>query len=221
MSFRPSLQGSFKYVFSAILLGAVALTGIRLSQPVLPGATAKDRIKAERVVPLAGGATEEKQLAPAGTFIAGNGVIEPRDRESKVASVVGGRIAEYLVKEGDVVEKGAALARLDNEVETAALEAAEGDVLAARAEVTRTFRNLRKEDVDAIVADTEATRQRAEISKNSLVRVEELGKSGAATADELDRARRQAHALKTSASRTRESLPRLPGATRQKQRSNA
>jgi HlyD family secretion protein len=190
MKNRPS---AFALIFSGLLVAAAVVTAIRLSQPILPSANAKDRIKAERVVASKGG-VETTQMAPVGNVIAGNGLVEPRDRESKVASVVGGRIVEFFVKEGDMVEKGAPLAHLDSAVEEAGLEAAEGDVLAARAEVTRTFRNLRKEDIDAIIADTEATRARSEISKTSLSRIEELSKGGASTPDELDRARKQSTA---------------------------
>jgi HlyD family secretion protein len=190
MKNRPS---AFALVFGGLLVAAIAVTAVRLNQPTLPSANNKDRIKAERIVASKGG-VESTQPAPEGNVIAGNGLVEPRDRESKVSSVVGGRIVEFFVKEGDSVDKGAPLAHLDSTVEEAALDAAEGDVLAARAEVTRTFRNLRREDVDAIIADTEATRARSEISKSSLGRIEELGKTGAATPDELDRARKQSAA---------------------------
>ena len=112
----------------------------------------------------------------------------------KVAGQVPGRIAQILIKEGDHVEVGAAIGELESGSERAAVDAAEGDLESAKADFLRTSRGLRKEDVDAIVADTEGVRARAELSRDALDRTEKLAQGGAATPDELDRARRQADA---------------------------
>jgi len=157
--------------------------------PTIP--TAKDITNAARdIKPKAG--FDERAVLPAGTFVAGNGLIEPVDRETKVSANQPGRIAAIKVKEGESVELGAELLELDNGVEKAALDATIGDVATARAELTRTLRGLRREDVEAIVADTESIKARMAQSKTSLDRVAQLAKAGAATPDELDRAQHQA-----------------------------
>jgi ABC exporter DevB family membrane fusion protein len=175
--------------------GVGAVLVVTVAQQVAAGPqtvpTSKDMAASERVaVPKDG--RDERTVLPTGAFVAGNGIIEPTDRETKVASQVPGRLKVILIKEGEIVAKGAALAELDNANEEAQLAAAEGDLAVARAELTRTLRGLRREDIDAIVADTESLKARAKLSQETLARTEQLSKGGAATPDELDRARRQA-----------------------------
>lgn len=158
--------------------------------------TEKDLKKAEREAkPKVG--TDERTTIPEGAVVAGIGIIEPADRETKLASHIPGRIKSLLVKEGDEVALGAPVAELENDSERSALDAAEADLSVRRAELVRTARGLRKEDRDAIVADTDSAKARAELSQGALARIEQASKGGAATADELDRARRQAESDKS------------------------
>ncbi|MGA2450495.1 MAG: efflux RND transporter periplasmic adaptor subunit [Polyangiaceae bacterium] len=152
---------------------------------------AKDTKHAARTILPSGVGDERAQLIVADD-VAGDGIVEPADREVKIAGQVPGRIAKILVREGDHVEMGVAIAELESSSERAALEAAEGDLESAKADLLRTSRGLRKEDVDSIVADTEGARARAALSRDELERTEKLAVGGAATPDELDRARRQA-----------------------------
>ncbi len=184
-----------KLPLGMIFFGAVLLLAfVVVARSVVAGPqtvpTAKDVQRSGREVkPKAG--VDERAVLPEGTFIAGNGIIEPADRETKVSSHVPGRIKRIAVQEGDVVAAGAPIAELENDAEKAALEAAEADLSVKRAELMRTARGLRKEDRDAIVADTESAKARAELSKGAMERLETAARGGAATADELDRARRQ------------------------------
>jgi multidrug resistance efflux pump len=185
-----------KIAWKPLLAAAVAaLLLVVVVRSVLAGPdnapNANDVKRAARVIPPSG-AGDERASLDVTNDVAGNGVVEPADREVKVAGQVPGRIARILVKEGDHLEAGAALAELENGNERAALAAAEGDLDSAKAELLRTSRGLRREDVDAIVADTEGARARAGLSHDTLERTERLAKGGAATPDELDRARRQA-----------------------------
>ncbi len=179
-------------------LVVVFLSGV-VTRSVLAGPQTspneKDRAKSANVVTPAKGSDERTEL-PAGNFVAGNGVVEPADRETKVASQVAGRIERIVVHEGEEVAVGAPLVLLESSAEKAALDAAEGDLAVSRAELTRTLRGLRKEDVDAIVADTEAQRARAQQSATTLDRTQQLSRTGAATPDELDRAKQAAEADK-------------------------
>jgi len=181
--------------FGAFLAFSVAM----VTRSVLAGPqtvpTEKDFKKAERETQPKAGADERTQI-PAGRFVAGNGIIEPQDRETKLASHVPGRIKDVAVKEGDEVALGGKIADLENDAEKSALDAAEADLAVRRAELLRTARGLRKEDRDAIAADTDSAKARAELSQGALTRVEQAAKGGAATPDELDRARRQAEADK-------------------------
>ncbi|MEZ4302621.1 MAG: efflux RND transporter periplasmic adaptor subunit, partial [Polyangiaceae bacterium] len=102
---------------------------------------------------------------------------------------VSGRIERIAVKEGDRVEKGAVLVELSSEVERAALAAAEADVAAAKADLARALRGQRVEDVEAASAEAAAAKSRAELSASLLTRTEELAQKGAASSEELDRAR--------------------------------
>ena len=84
------------------------------------------------------------------------------------------------------------MVELESSTERAALAAAEAEVEAKKAELSRVAKGLRAEDVDAVVAEAEAAKARSELSTGALERVEKLAKGGGATVDELDRARRQA-----------------------------
>jgi multidrug resistance efflux pump len=148
---------------------------------------------AAREIPIQGGAEEHAPFAPPG-FVSGNGVVEPADRETRVAAQVPGRIAAIYVKERDTVDTGAPLVQLEDATEKAALEAAEADVAVQSAIVARTARGLRQEDIQALVDEAGAAKARAEQSAEELTRTEQLTASGALPKEALDRARRQAEA---------------------------
>src|SRR5688572_24049143 len=82
--------------------------------------------------------SEERIEVPAGDLVAGNGVIEPADRETRVAGDIGGRIARIHAAEGDRVSAGDPLVELESDVESAALAGAESDLRVALAELERT-----------------------------------------------------------------------------------
>lgn len=153
----------------------------------------QDVAAAQKEVPSPTGVDTRVEL-PASGGVAGNGVVEPADREIKVAGQVPGRIAAVIVREGERVEAGAALLELESGLERAALAAAEADVAASDAELSRTLKGLRRQDIDAAEAEAEAAHARAELSRGARERAEKLASGGAMTPDELDRARRTAEA---------------------------
>lgn len=152
---------------------------------------AKDRATAQRTS-TAACAADERAVAPREGLIAGNAVVEPRDRETKVAAAVSGRIAAIAVREGEKVKRGATLVQLEDGPEQAALLAAEADLATAQADYEKAMHGQRREDVTASIDDAEAARARAELSAEAFHRTEQAAKGGAATADELDKAKRQA-----------------------------
>jgi len=144
----------------------------------------QDRVAAQRTS-TAAGARDEHVVVPREGLVAGNAIVEPRDRETKVAAAVPGRIAAIAVHEGAKVVRGALLVQLEDGPELAALRAAEADYQKA-------IHGQRREDIEATMDDAEAARARAELSAEAFHRTEQAAKGGAATADELDKARRQA-----------------------------
>jgi HlyD family secretion protein len=188
--------------FTALVapLATVGLVAVVARAYVAPSATdprPADIEAAERTSIPAGG-VDERMSAPEGEWIGGNGVVEPRGREVSVAGDASGRIVAMHVVEGDRIAKGAKLVELEHAVETAALDAAQADVDAARAELSRTLRGNRREDVRAAEAEAESARARAELSAGVLERLESVVAKGGATIDEVERARNQAAADEAS-----------------------
>ncbi len=174
-----------------VLLSGLILRSVLAGPPTVPRGS--DRHLAARSVQPAHG-RDERAAVPDGELVAGNGVVEPAQRETKVAAEVPGRIEQLAVKEGDFVRAGAELVRLAGASETAALAAAEAELAAAKVDYMRVTRGQRHEDIDAAIADADAAQARSDLSSGVLLRNEQLAKDGAVTADELDRLRRQAAA---------------------------
>jgi HlyD family secretion protein len=179
----------------ALLIGCALLAFVLRSALGGPPTSPReaDIAGAQKEVAPRTGRDERVELA-AVSGVAGNGIVEPADRETKVAGQVPGRIARVLVKEGDKVEVDAPLLALEAATEAASLAAAEADLGASEADLTRTLRGLRRQDIDAVEADAEAAKARSELSRGALDRISKLAEGGAATPDELDRAKRNAEA---------------------------
>jgi HlyD family secretion protein len=181
---------------AAVYMTVAVLRGVLAPSPTLP--TAEDVAQAAREEQPATG-TDERFARPQGFRVAGNGVVEPADRETKVSAPVAGRVAAVLVKEGQLVEAGAPLLTLDQELEVAALAAAEADLRAAEADAARTRRGQRGEDIDAARAEADAARARAARSADALARTSALAATGNATPEDLVRAERDAEADRAAA----------------------
>jgi HlyD family secretion protein len=153
--------------------------------------TGRDARAAHREIPPSRGG-DERQPPVEADRLGGDGIVEPADRESKVAAAVDGRIKSIEVKEGDHVRAGDILVVLDNDVEKAALMAAERDVAAQKAQLSRTAAGQRPEEIHAAIADAESAQARAALSRDSLARTKVLAQDAAATPDELDKAVHQA-----------------------------
>lgn len=115
----------------------------------------------------------EIRLPP--TIAAGNGRLEAA--RIGIASKVAGRVLELMVDEGDLVEAGQPLARLD----TAGLEA---DLRKAEAEAQRANRGLA--EIEAQIRDAEAS---ARLAQQELARATALQKGGNAAQSLVDQRR--------------------------------
>jgi HlyD family secretion protein len=179
-------------VFSVALVAGLGLFVVhRAFSPPLWQTTGRDARAAQREIPPSREG-DERQPPVEEDLLAGDGIVEPADRESKVGAAVDGRIKSVEVKEGDHVRAGDILVVLDNDVEKAALRAAERDVGAQKAQLSRTAAGQRPEEIQAAIADAESAGARAALSRDSLGRTQVLAQSGAVTPDELDKAVHQA-----------------------------
>ncbi len=123
---------------------------------------------------LAGGAYYIYQHRPAGLpagFASGNGRLEAT--EVDVATKIAGRLAELGPREGDWVEAGSVVGRLDADDLRAQLRAAEAQVVQAQKAVDETRAGVRKSKADATLAGKTLKRSeelvgRGFISRNKL-----------------------------------------------------
>ena len=133
---------------------------------------------------LAGGAYYIYQHRPAGLpagFASGNGRLEAT--EVDVATKIAGRLAELGPREGDWVEAGSVVGRLDADDLRAQLRAAEAQVVQAQKAVDETRAGVRKSKADATLAGKTLKRSeelvgRGFISRNKLDS-DQTGREGA------------------------------------------
>lgn len=183
----------WKSVVAAVAVSGLAISVARVAtQPASNRPRVADVRAAERELAPRPGQSDPRAPAVSREWIVGNGVIEPADREVRLAVAVAGRVQRIAVREGQFVRRGDVLLEQESAIERASLAAAEADLLVARAELSRALRGNRREDRDAADADLAAARARSELSSVALARTESLASSSNATRDELDRARGQA-----------------------------
>jgi multidrug resistance efflux pump len=185
-----------------IALGALGLfllwrIGQTLFGPPPYRPTDADRREAGRQ--LAHAEDERAPAAPAGAWVAGNGVFEPVGQEHEIAGDRAGRIVAIPVVEGAFVEAGDTLALLAAGPDQAALAAAEADVRAARQELLRRQRGERREDVQGATARAEEAAAQAELSRDVFRRLDAVAGAGGVSEDQLSRARHEASAAEAAA----------------------
>jgi HlyD family secretion protein len=178
-----------KRAIVATLLAVCGLTAA--STFAYPGSktTAADVRKATTVLTDLG---QEQVQLPQGARVSGNGIVEPLGSEAKLSFDVPGRIVEITVREGQFVEAGTVLARLDDQAERVALRIAEAEAAVAQAELARIAVGLRREDVDAFVAEADSAKARVLQSEDAFARAKSLSQAGSVTEAELARTRREA-----------------------------
>lgn len=157
---------------------------------------AKDSAAATRTVQPPAGTIDERAPLPEASMIGGSGIVEPAQREARLAGGSSGIVTAIRVVEGDRVNAGDVLVVLDSAVEAAAVKTSEAEVASARATLAKTRNGQRTEDRDAALAESRSTKARSDLSEIALSRAEQLTKGGAMTQEELDRARLNAAADK-------------------------
>jgi HlyD family secretion protein len=121
-----------------------------------------------------------------GDAIEASGTVETT--EADLGFQLGGRIAGIAVREGDPVQAGAELARLDAAELDARRTAAEAQVAAARALLLELQRGARPEELEQAVAAESAARRRLQEAAASAERTRALEQGGAASREQLDQA---------------------------------
>jgi HlyD family secretion protein len=114
--------------------------------------------------------------------------------ESDAAPLVGGRVVEIRVDEGDTVRVGDTLALLTQSNLPAQVEERRARLAAARARLADLRRGSRSAELDRAAADLAAAEAEAERTARELARAERLAKDGIIPEQEFDRARTQAEA---------------------------
>ncbi len=178
-----------KWSGRGLVVVAVLAMGAALTRTLVAGASdapqAKDFKAAQRIAASRDGKADFRAPLRAAGAIAGQGIIEPRDREVKVGAPVGGVIAHLFVKEGDRVRAGQPLVELQDDVEKTAVEVALAQLEKAKA-------GQRLEEQRALAADAASAEAKARLSAISAQRTRALMEKGAATVDDDDKASYQA-----------------------------
>ena len=123
---------------------------------------------------------------PGAGFVQGNGRIEAT--EIDIATKLPGRLAEVLAAEGDFVQAGTALARMD----VAALQAQRSEAVARHAQAQHGVATahaqvaLRESDLRATQAQVALRESELDAAQRRLARSTELARDGASSQQELD-----------------------------------
>jgi RND family efflux transporter MFP subunit len=125
---------------------------------------------------------------PAGAVLQATGYITAR-RQATVSTQISGTLTQVLIEEGDHVQKGQIIARLEDSALRAQLNVAQANVLSAQALVTQTQAQLAQAEADArrqveLAASGMVSKQAAEQARTAL----------ATAAAQLDTRRREVEA---------------------------
>jgi HlyD family secretion protein len=138
------------------------------------------------------------------TRVRASGIIEMD--EIDVSSLIGGRVTQLLVGEGDAVAVGDTLAVLDRDELEAQYRAQQAEAERAAALALEVQRGPRAEQIRMARAEVAAAAAQLQLADKELARIQELFRNGVAAQAELDRA----HAARDQASaRTRAAREQL------------
>ena len=149
------------------------------------------------------------------------GVVESETDEVSLGFDVSGRIAEIGVDEGDVVEAGRVLARLDDRIPRAKLAQAEAALAAAVARRDVAYRGARGGEIRAAEAEVDALRAQSADRDRARARTEALSGSGAVSAAAIDGARDASDAARAALAGADARLGLLRAGTRNEARREA
>jgi ABC exporter DevB family membrane fusion protein len=112
-------------------------------------------------------------------FVVAEGKVETLPgREIQIGAELPGRIEAVLVKEGDSVEKGAIIVRLENRDILARLNEAEADRMVAKAKLDEVLSGFRPEEIDESAAAHRAAIAEMNLARSNFERYEKLVNDG-------------------------------------------
>ncbi len=149
------------------------------------------------------------------------GVVESATDEVALGFDVAGRMAEIHVDEGDAVEPGAVLARLDDRIAAARLAQAEAALAVAVARRDLAFRGARAGEIRAAAAEVDAARALSVDRGRVRSRADSLQGSGAIAAAQVDAAADASDAARAALAVSEERLQLLRQGTRTEARREA
>jgi HlyD family secretion protein len=161
---------------------------------------------------LAGGACRRGAANPA---IVASGHVEAT--EVTVSSKVAGTIEQRLVDEGDHVEAGQKIARIDTTDTRLALDAARAERAQADADLRLRLAGSRVEDIQEARAQVERAEADLDGAQKDLARMEGLLTSGSGTTKARDDARTRRDVARASLDAARERLRRLEKGSRKEE----
>lgn len=118
--------------------------------------------------------------------------------EIRIAGKVPGRIAEFLVEEGQSVKEGDTLVRIYSPEVLAKLEQAEAAKAAAEAQNQKTIAGARKEQKEGAYELWQKAKAGLEVAEKSFARVEKLFKEGVVPAQKYDEVLAQLKAMQAT-----------------------
>ena len=181
-------------IFYFILLIAIGFFVFKIGLPMYQQKQQeKDEIEStsqvqqERIVPVQ---TEKVQRGEIKSFLTVSGLIEPRET-IKVYPKTVGQVKELLVKEGDTVQKGDILVRLDDEQIRLQVAQARATLDSAQASLEKIRAGARPQEI----SQAEAAVQQAKINRDSAeenyLRMEKLFSEGAVSEQQFEQAKNQ------------------------------
>lgn len=137
--------------------------------------------------------------------------------EVRIATKVGGRLTEFTLREGDTVQKGQAIARIDTTDTTLAIEAAQADLAAAEAELALRVAGPRREDIAEARAQAAAIESDLAGAERDVARFEGLVASGSGAAKTRDDAQTRRDMIRARLAAARETLGKLEHGSRREE----
>jgi len=125
-------------------------------------------------------------------MIAGPGRVEPSSEDIKIGSELSGRLKVVNVEEGDAIQRGQALAELENADYRAQVESARANVIAKQAVLRKVINGARRQERDEAWSSVSEAKAVTENAKSELLRRQELFSAGVVSREELERYAREA-----------------------------
>jgi HlyD family secretion protein len=146
-----------------------------------------------------------ERLAMVPLTVSANGVIQP-ERSVNVSPKTPGLLKQLLVKEGDRVQQGQMLAKMDDSNLLGQITQAKGQLAASRANLQRLQAGNRPQDIAQSQARMRDAQFALQLAENTLQRNEALYKDGAISALALDNARTERDRTQAQLNQTQEAM---------------